>query len=700
MLPHMANRILLAAICLHGIPALAQQWQQLPSTQHPPLRTTHLAMALDPLRQRLVCIADTATALTPFGDQGLLTTFEWDGTRWLRRATGAPIVTEHERQALAFDPSRGRLLSIGRGDLLTSFDGDAWQTIAAAGEYFSAPSLCFDPVRGVMIAVQDRSIFELQGNSWVARATMPSGNHDTRACFDPSTGTLLIWGGWQPGLGHDNRTWSWNGTTVQQLPAANPPAGRVEHVLALDPTTNQVVLAGGLVYGPTSGATELDSVHSWNGTDWVQQPSLPQPRHGAVAGAFGGRLHLFGGLDAASERAPELLQRTPGGNWIALPLPTAGGFAAHDPVRARTVSVDGTRTLEFDGFTWTDTGVPYPGAPLLGMTFHQSIGRTVAVDEQGTAWRFDGTAWTSLASSPQPPPRLSAGLTYDPVRQRTVLFGGAGGTLWNDLWEWDGTGWTQQPTPALAPAVYALGWDPLGQRLVAARSGAMFLHGPGGWQQAGGLAVPALGSGMQLATTPNGLWLHGFAPYPFSTNGDFSLRLVGDDLQLGATGILDVQTSNGPLVYDQNRGQLVLHDTRNRRDGALTSMSATAQAIGSGCGTGTPPRLLAANLPQLGTGVFTDLLDGAANQAAVLFADLTGTSVPIGGGCTQYLPNPFVLGVAPTGASGFASFGFVVPAAVPLRGFVLHQQALVLHGGGAWLGFADLTGAVRLQLGD
>ena len=42
----------------------------------------------------------------------------------------------------------------------------------------------------------------------------------------------------------------------------------------------------------------------------------------------------------------------------------------------------------------------------------------------------------------------------------------------------------------------------------------------------------------------------------------------------------------------------------------------------------------------------------------------------------------------------------MVPAAVALRGFVLHQQALVLNGGGAWLGFADLTGALRLQLGD
>jgi len=268
------------------------------------------------------------------------------------------------------------------------------------------------------------------------------------------------------------------------------------------------------------------------------------------------------------------------------------------------------------------------------------------------------------------------------------------------LWEWDGNGWSQQPTPPLTPSVYALGWDPLGQRLVAARTGALFLRGPAGWQQAGGIPMPTFGGELQLATTPTGLWLQGVANVPFSTNGDYSLRLVGDDLLQGATGNLDVQSSSGPLLYDLNRGALVSHDLRNRRDGIVTATPANALAIGNGCSPGAPPRLLAANLPQLGTALHTDLLQGAANQPVFLLADGNTTNVPLGNGCTQYLPNPFVLAIGSTNAAGFAAFDFGVPAVVALRGFTLHQQALVLNSSGALLGFADLTGALRLQLGD
>ena len=38
------------------------------------------------------------------------------------------------------------------------------------------------------------------------------------------------------------------------------------------------------------------------------------------------------------------------------------------------------------------------------------------------------------------------GLAYDPVRQRTVLFGGASGTLLDDTWEFDGQDWAQIAT--------------------------------------------------------------------------------------------------------------------------------------------------------------------------------------------------------------------------------------------------------------
>jgi len=46
-------------------------------------------------------------------------------------------------------------------------------------------------------------------------------------------------------------------------------------------------------------------------------------------------------------------------------------------------------------------------------------------------------------------------MTFDSKRGRTVLFGGvgAGGALFGDTWEWDGSFWTQMDNIGPAPRV-------------------------------------------------------------------------------------------------------------------------------------------------------------------------------------------------------------------------------------------------------
>jgi hypothetical protein len=83
-------------------------------------------------------------------------------------------------------------------------------------------------------------------------------------------------------------------------------------------------------------------------------------------------------------------------------------------------------------------------------------------------WEFGGTSWQQLAPPAQPTGRVGGALTYDPVRQRAVLFGGYGTADLDDTWEWDGATWTQR-LPAVRPPARssaALGFDPLTQRLV------------------------------------------------------------------------------------------------------------------------------------------------------------------------------------------------------------------------------------------
>ena len=72
-------------------------------------------------------------------------------------------------------------------------------------------------------------------------------------------------------------------------------------------------------------------------------------------------------------------------------------------------------------------------------------------------WEWNGTSWVELVASSPPLDRDSFAMTYDPVRARSVLFGG----YWSDLWEIVGSTWTvvtttdgqpaAPPPPPLAP---------------------------------------------------------------------------------------------------------------------------------------------------------------------------------------------------------------------------------------------------------
>jgi hypothetical protein len=64
----------------------------------------------------------------------------------------------------------------------------------------------------------------------------------------------------------------------------------------------------------------------------------------------------------------------------------------------------------------------------------------------------EGTGqWQALAPTAAPSARYDHSMTYDPMRQRVVLFGGRTGPenedLLNDTWEWDGTTWLKANVP-------------------------------------------------------------------------------------------------------------------------------------------------------------------------------------------------------------------------------------------------------------
>jgi hypothetical protein len=266
-------------------------------------------------------------------------------------------------------------------------------------------------------------------------------------------------------------------------------------------------------------------------------------------------------------------------------------------------------------------------------------------------------------SNPSPasaPPAGDAVLAWDALGQRLVLVPSptSSGPLPSDTYTWNGAAWT-----TIAPA-------PLGQR-------------------ATGLAGhPAAGLVMLSAST---------APY---TAGESVNVLVGNAWQ-PLPNAPDARTTGGTLAFDANRSEIVLLVGSQRRDLMLSMQAANALTSGSGCpGSNGVPVLAAANLPQLAASSRVDILHAAPSSVAFLFADLAPASVPLPGGCTQLVANPILLAVAPTNAAGFASATWAIPANPAVRGIVVLEQALTLDPNGALLGFASLTGALQLRVGD
>jgi hypothetical protein len=68
-------------------------------------------------------------------------------------------------------------------------------------------------------------------------------------------------------------------------------------------------------------------------------------------------------------------------------------------------------------------------------------------------WEWDGQSWVKRNPPTRPPALSQFGITYDSRRGRTVVFGGSkfpapnyplgSGVISNEIWEWDGSDWTQ-----------------------------------------------------------------------------------------------------------------------------------------------------------------------------------------------------------------------------------------------------------------
>ncbi len=249
-------------------------------------------------------------------------------------------------------------------------------------------------------------------------APAPTPRSDLALAFDPMRGELLVLGGWSGSADLDEK-WTFDGVAWQLRTPATSPGPISSHRLAFDAVLGEV-----LAFGGWNGTSFLAGTWTWNGTTWTQRTPATSPparyAHMLAADTARNRIVLFGGY-------------------------CGSGCALDD-------------TWEWDGVTWylQQPSVRPTGRYSAGMVFDQRRGvtmlfggRTLAA-RVNDAWTWNGSQWTALGTG-GPSPRSTPAMSYDPLRQRTVVFGGFAGAYVNDTWEHNGLGWVQR-TPSTPPA--------------------------------------------------------------------------------------------------------------------------------------------------------------------------------------------------------------------------------------------------------
>ncbi|MBK8096971.1 MAG: hypothetical protein IPK26_07685 [Planctomycetes bacterium] len=216
---------------------------------------------------------------------------------------------------------------------------------------------------------------------------------------------------------------------------------------------------------------------------WSERVVHPITVTGLVADAVPGHLLLL--EDLGRFRTWTVVGNTFLPRQDVSPPPRRQDFAlVHDSRRRRVLLIGGatdavsfvTDTWAWDGVRWTQLAASPPPRHSHALAYDAARDRVVlhggyaqqlpppwGPTPAATTHEFDGTTWRQIGANG--PARADHRLGYDPVRQRTVLFGGQDNgpvtQATNDTFAYDGTAWQQVATPMAPQTLWPLDlvWD-------------------------------------------------------------------------------------------------------------------------------------------------------------------------------------------------------------------------------------------------
>jgi hypothetical protein len=220
----------------------------------------------------------------------------WNGSIWAQLSGTMPPARDDA--SLAYDQATGQLVLFGGTDFSNDELSDTWvwggttpgwtsESPASSPSGRSDAVMADDPSSGNLLLFGGYNgsssnlgdTWEWTGSNWVqpGPAASPLSRTAAMGASDPSTGQVVLYGGVHSSVLSDTWVWGYPDTWAQAGTASAPPA-RSDAAMAYDAGTDQLVLFG----GQGSGGTALDDTWVWNGS--VPGEHEPEPD---AAGALG-----------------------------------------------------------------------------------------------------------------------------------------------------------------------------------------------------------------------------------------------------------------------------------------------------------------------------------------------------------------------------------------------------------------------------
>ena len=427
-------------------------------------------------------------------------------------------MSEHGAEADAY----WDFIRVAQEDPITPTPNEGWRQIPPIGR--TGARAIYDPIRDRLLFFGGNDETSSRGGVWSLNllsgsrleelhplGAPPSPRTANSAIYDPLRDRLIVMGGTDAlGIRNDVWTLSLSGTpTWEQIATTGPePLVRTGHVAVYDEQNLRMIVFAGV--GGASGSTQLSDVWALSLSEtptWSEITPTgggPSPRSfiGAIYDPVGKRMIVSGGAYANAtwslnlDGAPSWSQITPAGLG---PSYRVGQTAVYDAASRKMIVFGGLDDNSVYNETWVLSlaGAPawsqmMASSPPLARHDHAAIydpirhrtlvyggnnrylyGRELALSD---VWALDlagSSTWAQIyPATSVPSGRYDHSSVYDPIRQRMITFGGYDGTFKNDVWSLSlgsEATWSPVATAGIAPAPRAAHtaiYDPINDRMI------------------------------------------------------------------------------------------------------------------------------------------------------------------------------------------------------------------------------------------